>query len=84
MPYILVLANNVLTVTQNFCRIYGYLARNQCTVMIRLSRHVCSRRIFPDYPVFRITELPISTDVENRFPHFLSGLVRFLDYRSPD
>ena len=32
--------------------------------MIRLSRHVCSRRIFPDYPVFRITELPISTDVE--------------------
>ena len=34
------------------------------TVMIHLSGHVCSRSIFPDKRVFRITESPISLDVE--------------------
>ena len=36
----------------------------QNTVMIRLSRHVCSQSIFPDERVIRITESPISPDVE--------------------
>ena len=35
-----------------------------CTVMIRLSGHVCSRKIFPEYRVLWITESPISPDVE--------------------
>ena len=34
------------------------------TVMIRLSGHVCSRSILPDQGIFRITESPISQDVE--------------------
>ena len=34
------------------------------TVMICLSGHVCSRPIFPDKQVFRITESPISPIVE--------------------
>ena len=34
------------------------------TVMIRLSGHVCSRSIFPDKQVFRITESPISPDMQ--------------------
>ena len=34
------------------------------TVMIRLSGHVCSRFIFPDKLVFRITESHINADGE--------------------
>ena len=35
-----------------------------CTVIIRLSGHVCSQSIFPDKRIFWITESPISPDLE--------------------
>ena len=37
---------------------------NVFTVMIHLSGHICSRLIFPNKRVFRITESPISPDME--------------------